>query len=136
MIIQAYLCIKFFFCLNSMNARLYFMIFRLLIFSRKLAFAKQSFSNTIRTIFCRASSLYKLFAKIINIRPNKKISVFWVKGLKILGRVGTNILFYVSTYSPAAVIRNLKIWNIILPLAKCIKIYFFSRKPEKNSRFH
>ena len=25
------------------------------------------------------------------IRPNKKINVFWVTGLKILGRVGTNI---------------------------------------------
>ena len=27
------------------------------------------------------------------VRPNKKISVFWVTGLKILGRVGTHIFF-------------------------------------------
>ena len=28
------------------------------------------------------------------IRPNKKISVFPATGLKLLGRVGTHILFY------------------------------------------
>ena len=27
------------------------------------------------------------------LRPNKKISVFWVSGLKFLGRVGTHIFF-------------------------------------------
>ena len=31
---------------------------------------------------------------ICSLRPNKKISVFWVTGLKILGRVGTHIFFY------------------------------------------
>ena len=29
-------------------------------------------------------------------QTNKKISVFWVKGLKILGRVGTHILFFLE----------------------------------------
>ena len=29
--------------------------------------------------------------KTVRFRPNKKISVFWVMGLKILGRVGTLI---------------------------------------------
>ena len=28
------------------------------------------------------------------IRPNKKTSVFWVTGLKILGRLGTHIFFF------------------------------------------
>ena len=28
------------------------------------------------------------------LRPNEKISVFWVTGLKILGRVGTQNFFF------------------------------------------
>ena len=34
-----------------------------------------------------------LLIRFIFIRPNKKISVFRVMGLKILGRVGTHIFF-------------------------------------------
>ena len=30
--------------------------------------------------------------------PNKKISVFGVKGLKILGRVGTHIFFFLDMH--------------------------------------
>ena len=30
----------------------------------------------------------------IIVRPNKKISVFWVKGMKILGRLGRHIFFF------------------------------------------
>ena len=30
---------------------------------------------------------------LLLLRPNKKISVFWVMGLTILGRVGTHFLF-------------------------------------------
>ena len=43
-------------------------------------------------------------------RPNKKICVFRVKGLKILGRVGTHIFL------------------IIFFLLKCIKLYYFFQK--------
>ena len=34
----------------------------------------------------------KVILHIYRIRPNKKISVFWVMGLKIVGRVGTLLL--------------------------------------------
>ena len=30
---------------------------------------------------------------LVEIRPNKKTSMFWVTGLKCLGRVGTHIFF-------------------------------------------
>ena len=48
------------------------------------------------------------------IRPNNKISVFLVTGLKILGRVGTHILFILF-------------FSGILPF-KMHEIIFFSRK--------
>ena len=35
----------------------------------------------------------------IALRPNKKISVFWVTGLKILGRVGTYLFFCWKKYN-------------------------------------
>ena len=53
-------------------------------------------------------------------RPNKKISVFLVTGLKKLGRVG-RFFFLEKKYN-------------FMPF-KMHKIIFF-QKPEKNSRFH
>ena len=62
------------------------------------------------------------------IRPNKKISVFRVTGLKILGRVGKQVVFFLVFFSRK---------NIILCILKgAFKIIFFSEKPQKNSRFH
>ena len=37
----------------------------------------------------RLNDYYKRVS-LYRVRPNKKISVFWVTGLKILGRVSTN----------------------------------------------
>ena len=38
--------------------------------------------------------LWQKFCSTFKIRPNKKISVFQVTGLKILGREGTHIYFF------------------------------------------
>ena len=62
------------------------------------------------------------------LRPNKKTSVFWVTGLKILGRVGTNIFFLKYFFAGKNII--LCILKGIL-LSKSIKL-FFSRKPEQK----
>ena len=53
------------------------------------------------------------------LRPNKKISVFQVTGLKILVRVGTYIFFYFLFFFLDK--------NIILFILKCIKVYFFQK---------
>ena len=58
------------------------------------------------------------------LKPYKKIGAFRVTGLKILGTVGTHLFFYFFFSGK----------NIILCFSKCIT--FFSRKPEKKSRFH
>ena len=47
-------------------------------------------------------------------RPNKKINVFLITGLKILGRVGTHIFFF--------------------RLSKCIKLYFFRPPPPPQKK--
>ena len=59
----------------------------------------------------------------------KKISVFWVTGLKIVGRVGTYVffLFFFSDFFMH--------FEGEMPF-KMHKIIFFSRKHENNSRFH
>ena len=53
------------------------------------------------------------------VRPNEKISVFRVTGLKILGRIGTHIFI-----------------SIIFFLDFNMHKILFSSSPEKNSRFH
>ena len=63
------------------------------------------------------------------IRPNKKISVFRVTGLKILGRVGRHTYYFLIFFSWKKIII-LCILKGILPF-KMHKIIFFSRKPEK-----
>ena len=58
--------------------------------------------------------------------------MFWVTGLKILGRVKgrhTYILF-LFFLKKKIILCNLK------GISKCIKSYFFPEKPEKSSRFH
>ena len=67
------------------------------------------------------------------IRPNKKINVFWVTGLQILGRVGTHIFFYHFFFWKKYII--LCILKSILPF-KMHKIIYFPEKNEKKSRFH
>ena len=67
------------------------------------------------------------------LRPNKKINMFRITGLKILGRVGTHIYFFNYFFSGKK--------NIILGILKgnlpfkMHKIIFFQIKPEKTSRF-
>ena len=78
------------------------------------------------------------------LRPNEKISVSRVRGLKILGMVGKHffliIFFFWKNYNFMHFERQNK--NIILCILKGIstfkmhKIIYFTRKPEKNSRFH
>ena len=62
-------------------------------------------------------------------RPYKKINLFLVSGLKILGRVGTHIFFF-----SGKIYMILCILKGISPF-KMHKIIFFSRKPEKNPGF-
>ena len=66
------------------------------------------------------------------VEPNKKISVFWVTGLKILGRVGTHIFFKKKNSEKKYIILCILIG--VLPF-RMHKIIFF---PEnlKKSRFH
>ena len=59
--------------------------------------------------------------------------MFTVKGLKILGRVGTHIFFNYLFFLEKNII--LCILKGFLPF-KMHKIILFFRKPEKNSRFH
>ena len=81
---------------------------------------------------CHLLIFFKItFSKILSgtLGQIKKIGVFRVTGLKILGRVGTHMFF-------------LEKKNIILCILKgnspfkMHKIIFFSIKPEKNCRFH
>ena len=60
------------------------------------------------------------------IRPNKKIGVFGVMSLKILGRVGTHIFFKFVFEEKNIILRILK------GISPFIKLNFFSRKPEKK----
>ena len=53
--------------------------------------------------------------KILIILILEKISVFLVKGLKILGRVGIHIFFWKKKH------------NYAFHLSKCIKSYFFQK---------
>ena len=66
-------------------------------------------------------------AKTISLRlcQGKKVSVFPVTGLKILGTVGTHIIFLE---------KNLILWILKdkMPLKKCIKYFFF---PENLKKF-
>ena len=54
----------------------------------KLKKQQQLQSNLNAVSLCNTISVFNL------IRPNKIISVFWVKGLKILGSVVTHIFFF------------------------------------------
>ena len=62
--------------------------------------------------------------KRVLIRPNKKISVFRVTGLKILGRVGTHIFFKFFFWNKNTILSILK---GEMPF-KMHKIIFFSRR--------
>ena len=78
----------------------------------------------------------KIHSKMIThhtcIRPNKKISVFRVTGLKILGRVGTQVFFKLNWGGGVIILCILK---GISPF-KMHNIIIVSRKPEKNYSFH
>ena len=73
-----------------------------------------------------------LVQEILVLRPNKKIRVFQVIGLKILARVDTHIF---CNYFFFWKIKILCILKGILPF-KMHKIIYFSKKPEKKPRFH
>ena len=49
------------------------------------------------------------------LRPNKNISVFWIMGLKSLGRVGTHHFLKIFFFSGK---------NIVLRILKGVKLYF------------
>ena len=66
----------------------------------------------------------------ICLRSNKKISVFRLTGLKILGRVGTHIFLIIIFF-----LKNNNNFMHFERLSKCIKLYFFPEKPEKNLGF-
>ena len=68
--------------------------------------------------------------EILVLRPNRKISVLWVTGLKILGRVGTHIFifFWRKTKIILCILKDISPFNMH-------KIIFFSRKPDIKSRF-
>ena len=66
-----------------------------------------------------ATDKYGPAHEISVLRPNKKIVVFWVTGLKILGRVGRHIFF--NFFSG-------KKCNFMHFEFKMHKVYFFSRK--------
>ena len=63
----------------------------------------------------------KQCSTVFLLRPNKKISVFLVTGLKILGRVGTHFFLEFFFYS---------FWKAKC-LSKCIKLYFFPENLKK-----
>ena len=67
-------------------------------------------------------------------RPNKKISMVRVTGLKTIGRVGTHIIFLIISFSEKKM-YNFMHFERQFCLSKRIKIIFF---PEnlKKSRFH
>ena len=61
--------------------------------------------------------------RIFLLRPNKKINVFQVKGLKIVGRVGTQYFFFWKKY-----------FIYFESLSKCMK-FFFSENLKKLAWF-
>ena len=69
-----------------------------------------------------------------HISPNKKIGVFWVTGLKTLGRVGTLVVFFFFFFLSGKQMI-LCILKDILPF-KMHKIIFFPENLGKKSRFH
>ena len=82
-------------------------------------------------------NIYKFMLRIQNecrymIGPNKKNSVFWVIGLKSLGRIGIHIFFFIYFFSLEK--------SIILCILKGISPFKMHRIffPEnlKKSRFH
>ena len=70
---------------------------------------------------------YQCVDSLTTFRPNKETCVFRVMGQKIFGRVGAYNSFFLEKINFCA------FWKPFL-LSKCI--HYFSRKPEKNSRFH
>ena len=78
--------------------------------------------------------MWVLIAKLVFcLRPNKKISVFRVTGLKILGRVGTHF-FFNYFFFPGKNIFSC-ILKGISPF-KMHKIIYFPENLKKNSRFY
>ena len=64
------------------------------------------------------------------IRPNKKICMFWVMGLKILGWIGTHIFIFIFSGNK----YNFVHLKGISPF-KMHNLFCFSRKPEKRLGF-
>ena len=62
---------------------------------------------------------------LLEIEPIKKISVFWVSGLKIISRVGTHIFFSGKKYNVMHFERHLPF--------KMHKIIFFSPEPKAQT---
>ena len=80
----------------------------------------------MKTIYLKFFFIYSL------IRPNKKISVFRVTGLNILGREGTHIFLNYFFSGKKYIFMHWE-WHFTFQNAyHCI----FSRKPEKCFRFH
>ena len=69
-----------------------------------------------------------------NVEPDKKITVFRVTDLKIIGRVGTHIFLFVFVFLFQEK-YNFKHFERQLCLSKMHTIIFFL-KPERKSRFH
>ena len=70
----------------------------LLLRSMQWSLGHSAFSqNTAKRFFSpnfKINTPYHHDQPLIDVRPNKKISVFRVMGLKIFGRVGTHIFFF------------------------------------------
>ena len=67
------------------------------------------------------------------LRPNENISVFWVTGLKILGRVGTHLFFLNIFFSGKNIV--LRILKGFLPFKMHKIIHLFLQKTGKNLGF-
>ena len=92
----------------------------------KLKKQQQLQSNLNAVSLCNTISVFNL------IWPNKIISVFRVTGLKILGRFTALIFIFIYFFLEERILCILKGSSPF----KMHKIIYFSRKPEKNSRFH
>ena len=58
----------------------------------------------------------------IPVRPNKKISVFRVTGLKILGSVGTHIYFFFLEFFFMHFERHFTCTSSIMVMSQCLEV--------------
>ena len=84
---------------------------------------EEGYSNQRNTCIMQGHSHYKMALRqashmIKILWPNKKISVFRVTGLKILGRVGTHIFFFWKMFF------NKNNLCILKGLSKCINYFY------------